>query len=264
MAKSSFFYHEKALQKLDKYIEIRKIIEQIFIDSRKTYGYRRIHAILKNKQIQLSEKVVRRIMREDLLSVQHVKKRKYSSYKGEISPAVPNIVNRNFHADKPNKKWLTDITMFHISTGKIYLSPIIDCFDGMVVTWSIGTSPSANLVNGMLDEALTTLKNREYPIVHSDRGCHYRWPGWIARMNNAKLVRSMSEKGCSPDNAACEGFFGRLKNEMFYGKSWLNVTKEEFIKELNIYIKWYNEKRIKMSLGAMSPLEYRYSLGLLG
>ncbi len=203
-------------------------------------------------------------MREDFLSVQRVKKRKYSSYKGEISSAVPNIVNRNFHADKPNKKCLTDITMFYISTGKIYFSPIIDCFDGMVVTWSIGVSPSANLVNEMLDEAVTTLKNREYPIAYSDRGCRYRRPGWIARMNNAKLARSMSEKGCSPDNAACEGFFGRLKNEMFYGKSWINVTKEEFIKELNIYIKWYNEKRIKMSLGAMSPLEYRYSLGLLG
>ena len=126
-------------------------------------------------------------------------------------------MKRNFHASKPNQKWLTDITEFIIPSGKIYLSPIIDCFDGMVVSWTIGRSPSAELVNTMLDIAISKLKPEERPIVHSDRGSHYRWPGWIKRMKNAKLKRSMSKKGYSPDNSACEGFFGRLKNEMFYG-----------------------------------------------
>jgi len=157
---------------------------------------------------------------------------------------------------------LTDITEFHIPAGKVYLSPIIDCFDGLPVSWTISTSPNAELVNTMLDEAILSLGEDEKPIIHSDRGCHYRWSGWIERMEKAMLTRSMSKKGCSPDNSACEGFFGRLKNEMFYGYSWTGVTIGQFIGELDKYIKWYAEKRIKLSLGGMSPLDYRRSLGL--
>lgn len=149
-----------------------------------------------------------------------------------------------------------------LKSKKVYLSPIIDCFDGMAVSWSIGKSPDAELANSMLDEAVSLLGDGERPVVHSDRGGHYRWPGWIERMQKAELTRSMSKKGCSPDNAACEGFFGRLKNEMFYGRSWLGVCIDEFINALDSYMRWYNEKRIKMSLGAMSPVEYRRSLGL--
>ena len=114
----------------------------------------------------------------------------------------------------------------------------------------------------MLDGAIGTLLDSEKPIVHSDRGCHYRWPGWISRMDEAGLTRSMSKKGCSPDNSACEGFFGSIKNEMFYFRSWDGYTIEQFIDELDRYLNWYNEKRIKMSLGAMSPLDYRRSIGL--
>nr|MCR4651880.1 IS3 family transposase [Lachnospiraceae bacterium] len=160
-------------------------------------------------------------------------------------------------------KWLTDITEFHIPAGKVYLSPIIDCFDGLPVSWTIGTSPDAELVNTMLDNAVSILNENEHPIVHSDRGCHYRWPGWIERMEKAGLTRSMSKKGCSPDNSACEGFFGRLKNEMFYGRSWQDVTIEEFIAVLDDYIHWYAEKRIKLSLGGLSPIQYRIKLGLI-
>ena len=136
-----------------------------------------------------------------------------------------------------------------LPAGKVYLSPVVDCFDGLVVSWTRGSHPNAELVNTMLDEAVGTLQDGEHPLVHTDRGCQYRWPGWIERMNNAKLVRSMSKKGCSPDNSACEGFFGRLKNEMFYNRSWLGVSLEEFCTQLDDYIYWYNEKRIKMSLG---------------
>lgn len=163
-------------------------------------------------------------MSEENLVVSKITHQKYSSYQGEISPEADNIIERDFHADKPNKKWLTDITEFHIPAGKVYLSPIIDCSDGLPVSWTIGTAPNAELVNSMLDEAILSLKDGEHPIIHSDRGAYYRWPGWIERMERAGLTRSMSKKGCSPDNSACEGFFGRLKNEMFYGHSWKNIT----------------------------------------
>ncbi len=262
MAKSSYCYQQIALQAPDKYAYIRQKIRVVFNESSSRYGYRRIHISLRNEEISVSEKVIRRIMQEDKLIVPNVKRRKYNSYKGEITPAVPNVIERDFHAEQPNMKWLTDITEFHIPAGKIYLSPIIDCFDGLPVSWTIGTSPDADLVNTMLDGAIGTLRDNERPIVHSDRGCHYRWPGWIQRMEKAGLTRSMSKKGCSPDNSACEGFFGRLKNEMFYGRSWQGVSSDSFIETLNDYIHWYAEKRIKVSLGGMSPIQYRRSLGL--
>ncbi len=140
---------------------------------------------------------------------------------------------------------------------------MIDCFDGLIVNWSMGTRPDAELVNTMLDAAIETVTAaRDRPVVHSDRGGHYRWPGWLSRIAQAKLVRSMSRKACSPDNAACEGSFGRLKNKLFYARDWLTTTIDEFIATVDSYIRWYNEARIKISLGSRSPIEYRRSMGL--
>ncbi|MGI6704411.1 MAG: IS3 family transposase [Clostridia bacterium] len=260
--KSSYFYQKKAQTRPDKYAALRTNVKKIFTENQSRYGYRRVYAIIRNNGTIISEKVIRRIMKEEQLIVPFKRKRRYSSYKGEISPAVENLVDRDFHANTPNTKWLTDLTEFHIPAGKVYLSPIIDCFDGLVVSWTIGTSPDAELVNTMLDDAICNLTDGEHPIIHSDRGCHYRWPGWVLRMENAGLTRSMSKKGCSPDNSACEGFFGRLKNEMFYYRSWKDVSVNQFIDKLDNYLRWYNEKRIKMSLGAMSPVDYRRSIGL--
>ena len=263
MAKSSYFYQKKQLTENDKYESQRARIIALFYENKGRYGYRRIHVLLKREGIKLSEKIVRRIMKDEHLEVQHKRKRKYSSYKGEITPAVENIIDRNFHSAKPNQKWLTDITEFTVGDDeKVYLSPIIDCFDGMPIAWTAGTSPNANLVNTMLDQAISNLRSGEHPIVHSDRGCHYRWPGWIERMEKAGLTRSMSKKGCSPDNSACEGFFGRMKNEMYYGKCWNDVHADVFIKIIDDYMTWYRTKRVKISLGGMSPLEYRRSLGI--
>ena len=262
MAKSSYYYQRAVMKQSDKYAEIRIRIKIIFQENRNCYGYRRIHGELKKIGITVSEKIVRRIMKEEHLTVPTKRMKKYSSYKGEITPEVDNIINRDFHAEQPNTKWLTDITEFAIPAGKVYLSPVIDCFDGMVVKWNIGTTPDSILVNKMLEDAIGTLLPSEHPLEHTDRGCHYRWTGWIERMQAAGLTRSMSKKGCSPDNAACEGFFGRLKNEMFYGRSWVGVSMDDFINEINSYIEWYNTKRIKQSLGYMSPAEYRHSLGL--
>jgi|LSQX01.2.fsa_nt_gb transposase InsO family protein/transposase-like protein len=263
LAKSSYFYQKEALSQPDKYVSLRTDIKAIFTANKRRYGYRRVHAVLKTKGITVSEKIVRKIMTEEQLVVPRKTRRKYNSYLGEISPAVENLVARDFHAEEPNTKWLTDLTEFHIPSGKIYLSPIIDCFDGLVVSWTIGTSPNAELVNTMLDDAVSCLADGECPIVHTDRGCHYRWPGWISRMESAGLTRSMSKKGCSPDNSACEGFFGTIKNEMFYYESWDGVSLAQFIRELDSYLRWYNETRIKMSLGATSPMAYRRSIGLV-
>lgn len=213
--------------------------------------------------MRLSEKVVQRLMKQECLVVAKPKRRRYGSYLGEISPAPENLLNRDFTALAPNEKWLTDISEFQIPAGKVYLSPMIDCFDGKVISWSIGTRPDAELVNTMLDAAVETVANNDKrPVVHSDRGAHYRWRGWLSRIAEAKLIRSVSRKGCLPDNEDCEGLFGRLKTGLFYPRNWQSTSIEQFIQALDSYIRWYNEKRIKISLGALSPVEHRESMGL--
>ena len=263
LSKSSYYYQEAVKKRPDKYKDIRNRIRQLFCENKQRYGYRRIYGLLKREKLTVSEKVVRQIMREEGLIVICKRRRKYNSYRGEISPSVPNKIERNFHADKPNQKWLTDITEFALPAGKVYLSVLVDCFDGLLPGWTISTTPDSVLVNTMLDQAIAQLPEGDRPMIHSDRGCHYRWPGWIGRMEKAGLERSMSKKGCSPDNAACEGLFGRLKNEMFYCQDWMGVKISEFIDILNNYLLWYNTKRIKTSLGNKSPWEYRQSLGMV-
>lgn len=263
LPRSSYFYHRSPVRIADKYAEVRQTVTEIFENAHRSYGYRRVQAALNRQRVFISEKVVRRLMKQGGLLAARPKRRKYRSYIGEISTAPENVINRDFQATAPNEKWLTDISEFQIPAGKVYLSPMIDCFDGMVVSWSIGTSPDAELVNTMLDAAIETVRESDNkPIVHSDRGGHYRWPGWISRVADANLTRSMSRKACSPDNAACEGFFGRLKTEMFYPRDWRSTTIAQFVGALDDYIRWYNEKRIKSSLGYLSPIEYRESLGL--
>jgi len=205
LARSSYFYHRARLLLADRHADARRVIADIFELNHRCYGYRRIRAALGRQQVFISEKVVRRLMRQEGLAAASTRRRRYGSYRGEISPAPENLINRDFRAAAPNQKWLTDITEFQIPAGKVYLSPVIDCFDGLVTSWSIGTRPDAELVNTMLDSAIESRADcDERPVVHSGRGDHYRWPGWLSRMSDARLIRSMSRKGSSPDNAACE------------------------------------------------------------
>ena len=264
ISKSSYEYHRKRISMPDMLAPVKERISTLFRGNKARYGSRRIWALLKSEGICISEKVVRRIMKELGLVVRYEPKAKrFYSYKKGMPGAVDNLVKRNFRADRQNSLWLTDITEFRFNSFKCYLSPIIDCFDGKVVAWNISKYPDASLVNDMLTEAIATLKNDEHPILHTDRGAHYRWPGWIEQCDKAGLRRSMSAKGYTPDNAACEGFFGRLKNEFFKHRSWRGFFYEQFAEELNEYIVWYNDNRIKESLGWMSPTLYRLKLGLV-
>ena len=178
------------------------------------------------------------------------------------TPAPANLVDRDFTAERPNEKWLTDISEIKARDGKVYLSPMIDCHDGKIVAYTAGFSPNAELANRMLVKAAETLPEGVKPLVHSDRGCHYRWPGWLDLMERYGLTRSMSAKGCSPDNAAAEGFFGRMKTESVYPEHWEKRTRDEVLILIDDYIRWYNHERIKRSLGWMSPVQYRQSQGM--
>ena len=161
LPRSSYFYHRARLEVADKYAAVRQVMTDIFERNYRCYGYRRIHASLSDRSVNISEKVVRRLMKQECLVAATSKRRRYGSYMGEISPAPDNLLNRDFSAAAPNEKWLTDITEFQIPAGKVYLSPMIDCFDGMVVSWSIGTRPNAELVNTMLDAAIDQSRHVE-------------------------------------------------------------------------------------------------------
>lgn len=214
-------------------------------------------------------RTVRDIMRDEgLVACAARKKRRYSSYEGEISEAPENLLRderggHHFHADKPNELRVADVTEFRIPAGKACLPPIVDCSGGMPLSWSISTSPDAEMANSSLLGACKRLGEGGHPKIHSDRGCHYRWPGWIGICDENGLARSMSRKGCSPDDARCEGFFGRLKIEFFHGCDWAGVTLGEFMDMLDAYLRWYGDVRIKGDLDYRSPMQYRRDLGLL-
>lgn len=266
LKRGTYYYERGAIAAGDKYAALRARVKALFEDGGRVWGYRTIHRMLrldKTDPLVVSEKIVRRIMREEGLTPVYLKHpKRWSSYKGEITKAPANLVERDFHAEAPNMLWVTDVTQFTMDGYKCWLSPVVDCFDGMVVSWTLSRSPDAAMAERMLLDAVATLRDGERPVVHSDRGCHYRWPGWIRICEENGLTRSMSAKGCSPDNAAAEGFFGRLKNEFLHGRDWRGVGFEEFRERLAAYLTHYNETRIKKSLGWMSPMQYRRSLGL--
>lgn len=274
MAKGSYEYagSARAGGETEGRAAARKAVIEASGASGGTYGYRRVYAQVNadaGDGAAMGERTVRDIMRDGgLVACAARKRRRYSSYEGEISEAPENLLRderggHRFHADKPNELWVTDVTEFRIPAGKAYLSPIVDCFDGMPLSWSISTSPDTEMANSSLLGACKRLNEGDHLKIHSDRGCHYRWPGWIRICDENGLVRSMSRKGCSPDNARCEGFFGRLKIEFFHGCDWAGVTLEEFMNMLDAYLRWYRDVRIKGDLDYRSPMQYRRDLGLL-
>ena len=262
IARSTYHYQLKSMKRPDKDAPLLELVREAFENSERRYGYKRIHLELKGMGVRVSAKRIMRLMTSHGLVPLFKSAKRYSSYKGELTKAPKNLVNRDFHAERPNMLWVTDLTEFSIPAGKAYLSPVIDCYDGMPVAWTIGTSPNADLANGMLTDACSTLKDGEKPIIHSDRGCHYRWPEWIRICMDNNLTRSMSAKGCSPDNAAAEGFFGRPRQEFFHERSFAGVTMDEFIGMLDGCMVWYRDKRIKTEFG-MSIMDRRRGLGLV-
>ena len=262
LAHSTYHYRLNAMRRPDRDAWLLPLVEGAFENSEKRYGYKRVHLELQGMGITVSAKRVMKLMTKHGMVPLFKSAKRYSSYKGELTRAPENLVNRDFHADGPNMLRVTDLTEFSIPAGKAYLSPLIDCYDGLPVAWTIGTSPNAELADGMLSDACSTLGEGDRPVIHSDRGRHYRWPEWIRICEEHKLTRSMSAKGCSPDNAAAEGFFGRLKQEFFHKRSFAGVSMDEFIGMLDDYMVWYRDKRIKTEFG-MSIMGRRRELGLV-
>lgn len=184
-----------------------------------------------------------------------VRLKKYRSYKGQNGKIADNILKRNFKADKPNQKWATDITEFALCGQKIYLSPILDMYNGEIISYKISERPVLKQVLDMVEDALSNISCEEQIILHSDQGWQYQHKSYQKLLRENNIIQSMSRKGNCLDNAVMENFFGILKSELFYLKKFETVDK--FIRELEEYIDYYNNQRIKSKLKGLSPVEYR-------
>jgi len=254
MARSSFYYHLKKLQQPDKYEEEKEVIREIFHHHKGRYGYRRVCLELAHRGYHMNHKVVLRLMKE--CGVQcRLRMKKYSSYRGERGKGAPNILAREFYTDSPNSKWATDVTEFRLSGGKLYLSPIIDLYNGEIICYNLSRRADFKQTMNMLNKALRKVPIPDKLILHSDQGWQYRMSGYCRRLEKKGIRQSMSEKGNPLDNAVMENFFGILKSELFYAKEFESLTHLE--KEIREYIKYYNNERIKLRLNGLSPIQYR-------
>ncbi len=254
MARSSFYYHQKQSRLPDKYQEIKALIKAIYQRHKGRYGYRRITDELQNKAIIINHKTVLRLMKTlGLKSVIRVKK--YKSYRGENGKIAPNILQRKFKAAAPNQKWATDITEFNVSGTKLYLSPIIDLFNQEIISYELTERPIFNQVVMMLKKAFKKIPDNTRLILHSDQGWQYQMRRYQHLLEEKGIIQSMSRKGNCLDNAVIENFFGILKSELFYLKKYKSI--DQLKTEINEYITYYNNDRIKSNLNKMSPIKYR-------
>jgi putative transposase len=257
MSRSTYYYHVGKVNRVDKYLEIKKIMSDIHKQNHNRYGYRRMTAELRRQGYIINHKTVSRIRRELGLFCT-VRAKKYSSYRGEIGEKAPNILERNFTATTPFQKWVTDITEFHLFGHKIYLSPILDLYNGEIISYTISDHPRFNDVMTMLQKALNKLPKEHNLILHSDQGWQYRMKNYCDTLRNHGITQSMSRKGNCLDNAIVEGFFGHLKAELLYNQVFESI--EHFIEELHDYIRYFNEDRIRSNLDYCTPVEYRLKI----
>ena len=258
LPRSTYYYQLKQLDRLDKDKKLKAEIQAIFIEHKGNYGYRRMTLELRNRGYIVNHKKVQRLMKVLGLTARIRRKRKYSSYHGEIGEKADNLIQRKFEAAKPMEKCYTDVTEFAIpaSTQKLYLSPVLDGFNSEIIAYNLSTTPNLAQVKSMLEQAFTE-EHYENTILHSDQGWQYQHQYYHRFLENKGIQPSMSRKGNSPDNGMMESFFGILKSEMFYGYEKMFQSLEQLEQAIVDYIDYYNNKRIKVKLKGLSPVQYR-------
>lgn len=255
MARSSYYYHANRLEHPDKYAVEKAEIQSIYQENKGRMGYRRITLELHNRGMHINHKTVLRLMRQLGLYCR-VRMKRYNSYRGEIGATAPDLLQRDFEAAKPNEKWVTDVTEFHLFGQKLYLSPILDLYNRELVSYSISPAPRFSQTMEMLEQAFQKIPDNTNLILHSDQGWQYRLKPYQHRLQAKGIRQSMSRKGYCLDNAVIENFFGILKTELLYIQSFDSM--EHFERELIDYLDYYNNRRIKQKLKGMSPVQYRF------
>ncbi len=254
IARSSYYYHVKTSSVLNKHEDAKRVINNIYNDHKGRYGYRRITLEMKNRGNVINHKTVSKLM-SGLGIKSLIRRKKYISYKGDTNEAAPNLFKQDFKAEKPFLKWATDVTEFKVKEKKVYLSPIIELFNGEIISYDLSESPNFKQVSDMLEDAFKTLDGQDRPILHSDQGWQYRMAKYKQMLNEQGITQSMSRKGNCYDNAIIENFFGTIKSEMFYLKKYSSI--DELKNDIKEYIRYYNNDRIKLNLKGMSPIKYR-------
>ena len=254
LPRATFYYHLKRINSADKYKAVKAEITAIYHENKGRYGYRRITTELHKRNFLLNHKTVQRLMKE-LGLVCRVRMKKYRSYKGEVGKIAPNLLNRDFHAEKPNQKWVTDVTEFSLFGEKLYLSPILDLCSSDLVSYTISDRPVLSMVTTMLDEAFAKIPAGTNLILHSDQGWQYQHKQYQQMLREKGVRQSMSRKGNCLDNAVIENFFGLLKSELLYLQEFQSM--EHFKQELIEYLDYYNNRRIKAKLKGLPPAIHR-------
>jgi putative transposase len=254
MARSTFYYQHKQSLLDDKYATVKQRIRTIYDKHHGRYGYRRVTAAMRQLGELINHKTVQRLMK--LLGLKSlVRPKKYRSFQGNVGLAAPNLLQRDFKATEANQKWATDVTEFNIAGEKLYLSPVLDLFNGEIIAFETARRPVYKMIDTMLNNAFDRLSPKDRPILHSDQGWQYRMHAYQASLQSKGLAQSMSRKGNCLDNAAMESFFAVLKTEFFYLNKFTSVEQlEQGIKD---YIHYYNHDRIKLKLKGLSPVQYR-------
>lgn len=254
LARATFYYQCKALDAGDRFAEIKAKISAIYVHHKGRYGYRRITAELQSSGQHVNHKTVQRLMQ--LLGLKSlVRPKRYRSFRGEVGQIAPNLLARDFSAERPNQKWVTDVTEFNVKGQKLYLSPVMDLYNGEIIAWQTAERPHYGFVGKMLDQAMRRLTGKQRPVLHSDQGWQYQMGDWQRKLAQNGVEQSMSRRGNCLDNAAMESFFATLKTEFFY------LNRFESIKQLRdglrTYIHYYNHERISLKRNGLSPVQYR-------
>jgi len=232
------------------------MIRNIFEQNKGRYGVRRVYHELINRGLKVNHKRVQRLMYCMGLKGKRPKE-KYHSYQGNVGKVADNLINRDFRTTKPLEKWTTDVSQFSFSWGKCYLSPILDMHTNEVISYDLSQSPNMEQIRRMLEGGLGRFSSLKGLIFHSDQGWQYQHAYFRDTIKEKGIIQSMSRKGNCYDNSIMETFFGRLKNEMFYGCEKAYRSYEEFSEAMADYIYYYNNERIQAKTKWMPPVKYR-------
>lgn len=254
LARSTFYYQKKALSVTDRRAGLRDQIRMVYDNHGGLYGYRRVTWAIRRAGCTVNHKTVQRLMQQmELKSL--VRKKRYRAYAGDLGRVAPNLLSRQFEAPQPNQKWVTDVTEFNVRGEKLYLSPVMDLYNGEIVAYQTSRRPTFDLVSDMLRQAFKKLGHHDRPILHSDQGWQYQMAAYRRMLEQRAVVQSMSRKGNCYDNAAMESFFGTLKAEFFRLNEFASI--DHLQAGIERYIHYYNHNRIRLKLKGLSPVKYR-------
>lgn len=254
IARSTFYYYRQKMGSSDKYKQERKLVHRIFHAHKGRYGYRRITLCLREQGYLLNHKTVLRLMNQEGLK-STVRPKKYRFYKTQVHTDIGNLLHRDFTAKEANQKWEADVTEFALKGNKLFLSPIMDMYNGEIISYTIGRQMNLSLIIEMMEKAFKKIPPHTGLILHSDQGHLYKHPYYMDRIKKKGIIQSMSAKGNPYDNAPIESFFALLKTELFYLQKFSSIKQLE--DKIHGYIKYYNQKRIKVKLNGLSPVKYR-------